>query len=263
MRMPWGLKNRVRAIADQGAEEGQSPRSTLAAIVSRNPEHHGRLVQFVRAVNASGGGYHRLDFGDGVVMLGNYDMHRYVHFYHIPERLDGQSVLDVGAADGYFALECARRGGAVTAMDVDDKVALRTLVPLLNVPLRFALMSVYELDEGFGLFDLVVCGSLLMHLPDPLGALRRIRSVCRGQAVIATACPRHSASSARPVCEFVGEKSAHGDYWHYWNISATALSSMLLAADFSQVTHESHFVLASEPGRTPFATPHVAMAATV
>ena len=39
--------------------------------------------------------------------------------------------------------------------------------------------SVYDLSpERVGSFDVVVCGSLLLHLQDPIGALTAIRSVC-------------------------------------------------------------------------------------
>ena len=42
-------------------------------------------------------------------------------------------------------------------------------------------VSVYELDPGsIGTFDVVVCGSLLLHLRDPLRALEAIRAVCDG-----------------------------------------------------------------------------------
>ena len=42
-------------------------------------------------------------------------------------------------------------------------------------------MSVYDLDpELVGTFDVVVCGSLLLHLRDPFRALEAIRSVCTG-----------------------------------------------------------------------------------
>jgi tRNA (mo5U34)-methyltransferase len=41
--------------------------------------------------------------------------------------------------------------------------------------------SVYELDpEVHGQFDFVFMGSLLLHLRDPIRALERVRSVCRG-----------------------------------------------------------------------------------
>ena len=39
--------------------------------------------------------------------------------------------------------------------------------------------SAYDLSPEFvGTFDVVVCGSLLLHLREPLRALESIRSVC-------------------------------------------------------------------------------------
>jgi tRNA (mo5U34)-methyltransferase len=47
-------------------------------------------------------------------------------------------------------------------------------------------LSVYDLDpSAVGEFDVVVCGSLLLHLKDPVRALEAIRSVCRGQLLSA------------------------------------------------------------------------------
>src|SRR5438270_201044 len=42
-------------------------------------------------------------------------------------------------------------------------------------------LNVYDLSPAeLGTFDVVVCGSLLLHLRDPVRALEAIRSVCEG-----------------------------------------------------------------------------------
>lgn len=196
-------------------------------------------------------------------MQGDYDMNRYVHFYHLPPVLAGKTVLDIGTASGYFALECARRGAAVTAIDVYDKPLLNDLLPLVHADVHYIRKSIYELDEAFGQFDVVICGSLLLHLPDPLGAIERIRSVCAGRAIISTTCPEDSASVSRPVCEFLGVKATDGDYWFYWSLGMVALRRMLLAAGFSKVEHEERFVLATESGRSEYVSPHVVITGVV
>lgn len=231
------------------------------ALTRSSPEDIDRLRQLVEAVNAEGGAYHRLDFGRGLSIAGDYDLRRYLHLLPLPASLAGSRVLDVGTASGFFALECARRGARVTAIDLYDCPLLARLAPLLKADISYVQTSIYDLEPPAAAFDLVVCGSVLLHLPDPVGAIRRIHDVCGGQALISTACPSYSRLTSRPVCELQARKAADGDYFHWWDLGAAALTRMLLAAGFSAVTNVRHFTLRSEPGRAAFATPHVVLRA--
>jgi 2-polyprenyl-3-methyl-5-hydroxy-6-metoxy-1,4-benzoquinol methylase len=222
-----------------------------------SPEIDRRLDEFVQLANAAGGTYHRLDFGHGTVLIGEYDLAKYLPAYHLPGDLQGKSVLDIGTATGYFALECARRGAKVTAVDLSGEPLLASLLPLLKADVTYVQKNIYDLDSGWGQFDLVLCGSLLLHLPDLFGAVQRIRSVCKGEAIVSTACGRDSQTNTRAVCEFRGEKASDGAYWHYWDVGAAALNAMLLAAGFSKVKNTAHFTLTSEPGRTNHVVRHV------
>jgi 2-polyprenyl-3-methyl-5-hydroxy-6-metoxy-1,4-benzoquinol methylase len=220
--------------------------------------------QLVERVNRAGGTYHRLDMGDGLVIEGAYDISKYVHYYGLPSCLDGKAVLDVGTASGYFAIECARRGAQVTAIDIwEDTCLLNGLVETFGLDIRYVQKSIYDVDASFGDYDLVVCGSLILHLPDPFGAIQRIRSVCGGRAIVSTACTDDSATNPAPMCEFTGQRARESDYWAYWRLSAPALRKMFQAAGFARVEGERHFTLATEPGRISFATPHVVMSATI
>lgn len=223
----------------------------------------GAARQLVAQLNGQGGTYHRLDFGDGLVIDGDYDMTNYLPAYHLPERLDGKTVLDVGTASGFFAIETERRGAKVTAIDIWDETLLSRFVRTFQLDITYVTKSVYDLDPSFGTFDLVTCGSLIMHLPDPVGALRALRQVTGDRLILATAATPDSAIATEPVCHFVGQHATDGDYWAYWSLSACALERMLMAAGFSRVERVEHFSLRSEPGRTFYDTPHVAMSAFV
>src|SRR5439155_12710943 len=49
-------------------------------------------------------------------------------------------------------------------------------------------LSVYDLSPAdVGEFDQIYLGSLLIHLRDPIGALERVRSVCRGKLLVCDA----------------------------------------------------------------------------
>jgi SAM-dependent methyltransferase len=150
----------------------------------RRAEH---LRDVVDHINRSGGIYHQIDLGSGLVVKGEYDMTRYIDFYGIPAGLGGRTVLDIGTSSGFFAPECARRGASVTAIDIWEGRVFNTLKKALGLSAHYLQRSIYDLDGSFGRFDIVICRSLLLHLPDVLGTLQRISSVSADIAIIATA----------------------------------------------------------------------------
>jgi tRNA (mo5U34)-methyltransferase len=194
--------------------------------------------------------YHTVELAPGVFTPGRYDHRAYLHHYPLPDDLTGRRALDVGAASGFFSFELERRGAAVTALDLptwmdhDFGPRYRADRPLseaeryLREPLAFAkeargssvdtvYASVYDLDpEIHGMFDLVFCGSMLLHVTDPMRALWRIREVTGGEAIIATGISKDRRK--RPLAEFHG---AHdGTIW--WLPNRTGLERMLEAAGF-------------------------------
>jgi SAM-dependent methyltransferase len=218
----------------------------------------------VDEANRQGGTYHRLDFGDGYVIEGDYEMSKYLPYYQLPEDLSGRTVLDVGTAAGFFAIESERRGGKVTAIDIwPDTCLLAQVIRTFHLGINYVTKNIYDLDESFGQFDLVICGSLLLHLPDPVGALRALRSVTRDRLILSSAATNDSQTTDQPVCHFFGDRATEADYWYYWGFSAFGLERLLLAAGFSRVENVQHFDLTSEPDRMAFATPHVSVSAYV
>ena len=217
------------------------------------------LSRLVLDINSNGGTYHELNLTPDLHIEGDYDMRRYVDVYAISENLSGLKVLDVGTAAGYFALECARRGADVMAIDIWDSPPVRDIARYAARRVTYVKKSLYELDASFGQFDIVICGSVLLHLPDLLGAIRALRTVCRGCLCISTACTADSGQSDRPTCDFIALKGEDGDYYTYWLVSEAALRRMLLIGGFVRVANESHFTLTTNEGRHQFSTPHVVM----
>lgn len=224
-------------------------------------KNYKRCADLVRRNNQAGGTYHQLDLGEGLVIQGDYDMTQYLQYYAIPEDLTGKRVLDVGTASGFFALECARRGGDVTAIDIyaAESALVAAIIDATGLDVKYVQKSIYDLTPDFGQFDLVICGSLLLHLPDQFGAVQRLRSVCSGRLVLSNACTEDSETNPEPICKFLGApgNDAEAAYWHYWSVSGAALKQMLLAAGFAQVSDPVHFILHAVPERKHFATPHV------
>src|SRR5689334_16375741 len=66
--------------------------------------------------------YHTLELAPGVVTEGMFDLRPAIGRYHLPERLDGLRVLDVGTWDGFWAFEMERRGAAeVVGIDLESE----------------------------------------------------------------------------------------------------------------------------------------------
>ena len=89
-------------------------------------------------------------------------------FNYIHPRLVGQSVLDVGCAEGYFSRMLAEKQYAVTALDTNKRriAVTRYLATLNNVQLNYHIGSwqkyMQNLEEGVG-FDNVLMLSVFHH----------------------------------------------------------------------------------------------------
>lgn len=210
--------------------------------------------------------YHTIDLGDGIVTPGIYDHRPYLAHYAIPADLAGKTALDIGTASGFFAFEMERRGARVTATDLPDWTAhdfgpqYRVEGPsdaantYLHAPFDVArqalgssverrLISVYDLaPETVGMFDLVFCGSLLIHLTDPIRALWRIASVTRERAIIATVLAR--APAHQPIAQMTG--FPRGDTW--WAPTRRCLEALVACAGFQGIEWIGEFTLDHRDG---------------
>jgi magnesium-protoporphyrin O-methyltransferase len=115
----------------------------------------------------------------------------------LPQDLRGQRILDAGCGTGALAVEAARRGAHVVAVDLSP-----TLVDLARERLPESLLSspgwgAIEfrsgdmLDPGLGEFDHVVAMDSLIHYRDTdiVSSLARLAARTR-QSIVFTAAPR-------------------------------------------------------------------------
>lgn len=205
--------------------------------------------------------YHTIDLGNGLCTPGAYDHRPYLDRYGIPTDLSGKTVLDIGAASGFFSFEMERYGAQVTAVDLprwydhdfgpnyqpdqsdeDAEIYLREPFEvahhILGSKVQKKFMNVYDLSpETVGVYDWTFCGSLLIHLTDPLKALWNIASVTSEKAIIATSILPEDAD--RPVALMVGHH--RGDGW--WIPTRSCLELMAVAAGFSGIEWYSEFRL--------------------
>ena len=151
--------------------------------------------------------YHTMELGPGVVTPGWFDLRPIVAQLPWPD-VEGKRCLDVGTWDGFLAFEMERRGATeVVAVDIPSHAdwdhlprereqaiaeqgkiqgtkgaGFQIAAEALDSSVRREWISIYDLSpERLGTFDVVVCGSLLLHLRDPFAALQAVRSVCSGE----------------------------------------------------------------------------------
>jgi tRNA (mo5U34)-methyltransferase len=188
--------------------------------------------------------FHTIDLGGGVVTPGEKDTLAEVAHMHLPEDLTGQRVLDIGAYDGFYAFEAERRGAAdVLATDSwtwnwpgsDARGNFDLARAALGSRVRTQDIAVEDLepDAVGGVFDLVLFLGVLYHAPDPLGYLRRVRSVTGGVAVVETLVDLLDVDV--PAMAYYPGAALNEDASNHFGPNALAVEGLLTDAGFSRV----------------------------
>jgi tRNA (mo5U34)-methyltransferase len=205
--------------------------------------------------------YHTIELAPGLVTPGWFDMRPYVKHYGLPERMDGMRVLDVGTWDGFWAFEMERRGAEVFALDVNTEseydwpprrrpevfsdelrgLGFELAHEILGSKVQRVHCNIYDASpEKLGTFDLVFCGTVLLHLRDQLLALERLASVCEGQFLFADEYDRVSSLLPFPVSRYHADRDLAVVFWLP---ARKTWRRMLWTAGFDRVTEHARFRL--------------------
>lgn len=217
--------------------------------------------------------WHSIDMGDGVVSPGRRDLHGMRQKWDamkLPDNaLQGKTVLDIGAWDGYFSFEAERQGASrVVALDryvyqldlghsadygrmlaggaietlripgfysphkLPTKRGFDTAHMLLQSKVELVLDDLMTVDPvAIGAFDVAFYLGGLYHMADPLGALRRLALLTRGLAVIETA-GIDTPDIEAAMFEFYGASELNNDGSNWWAPNGPGLVAMCKAAGF-------------------------------
>ena len=117
----------------------------------------------------------------------------------LPDDLRGCRLLDAGCGTGALAVEAARRGADVTAVDISPTLIgiARERLPERLGDGRINFLAGDMLDRKLGTFDHVVAMDSLIHysLPDMVGMLARLAEMSRS-GIHFTYAPRTPALAA-------------------------------------------------------------------
>jgi len=218
---PFGLRQPASPLDWPDLDNLDDPRA-LQARIDRIPIWH-----------------HKFELPGGVWTKGTFKPQDRLHRFGIPERLDGQSVLDVGAWDGFYTFECERRGAQVTSADTWNPEHFVTSEgyavahKVLKSKARPIRVSVHDLDPAVhGQFDLVLFFGVLYHLTNPFEALQKLRAVTKRTLIVETASDMRLA--IRPALGFYPGAELENDNTNWFAPNASALEGMCRAAGFRE-----------------------------
>lgn len=185
--------------------------------------------------------YQTIDLGNGITTKGADNTPVRLKRLAMPANLQGQTVLDIGAWDGFFSFEAERRGAArVLATDRwqeqgwDSKAGFEFARTVLESRVEDQDISVYDITPGtVGEFDVVLFLGVLYHLKDPLLALERVAAVTKSLLIVETAVDLLHVR--RPAMAFYPNAELNGDSSNWWAPNLACLESMLHTCGFREI----------------------------
>lgn len=211
---------------------------------------------------ALGPWFHNLDL-NGVMtapdhFLGDYPAVKWRRFGNaIPTDLAGKSVLDIGCNAGFYAIEMKRRGAdRVVGVDWDPAylAQARFAAEVVGVDIELRQLSVYDIAELGGRFDIVLFMGVLYHLRHPLLALDLLHEHVVGDLLVFQSMLRGSDEVAAleddypieergifddpafPRLHFV-ERRYSNDPTNWWIPNRACMEAMLRSSGFAVLEH--------------------------
>ncbi len=206
--------------------------------------------------------YHTFDLPGGIATPGMFDLRTVAKKLPLPASLEGKRCLDAAACEGFWTVQLAHRSAdQVVSLDLpytDEQdwqglqstetrrrgsglanqhfELVRRALRLTNVE-RID-MNLYDVSpERLGTFDYVFLGNVLIHLADPVRALRALRTTMRPGSELL------SLEATSLALTLLAPRLALGQLWdwddqpRWWTPNKAAHRRLLQAAGFEIVDH--------------------------
>ena len=102
--------------------------------------------------------------------------------------VEEKHILDVGTGKGRFAIELAKRGAKVTAVDISEEMlaiaSKRALEQKMSRTIIFEVGDAEDIKFPANFFDHVICIQTLMHIPNPLKCLKELARVAKQNGLV-------------------------------------------------------------------------------
>ncbi|SHE89163.1 tRNA (mo5U34)-methyltransferase [Ferrithrix thermotolerans DSM 19514] len=186
--------------------------------------------------------YHRIELPHGIVTPGVYDPREMLTRIKLPN-LEGRTVLDIGAWDGFWSFEAKKRNASLvlatdsyswTGEGWGDKRGFLLAREALGLDVEDLEIDVMSLSPNeVGRFDVVFFLGVLYHLRDPIGALEKVASVTSDMLILET----ESSLSWLPMpaaAVFPGTE-LNEDPTNWWSFNERAIVALLRSVGFRRV----------------------------
>lgn len=203
----------------------------------------GSSLEQIRSEVAKIHWFQQIDLGNGIVTPGDEHSPGKLPVLGMPDNLEGWSVLDVGAWDGFFSFAAESRGARdVLATDYfcwggggwGTQAGFNLARRALRSRVRSKRIDVLDHSpETVGVFDLVLFLSVLYHMRHPFLALEKIASVTGKMLILETHidmldCPR-------PAMAFYPGGELGGDVTNWCGPNPAMIEAMLKLVGFRKV----------------------------
>jgi tRNA (mo5U34)-methyltransferase len=143
--------------------------------------------------------FHTIDLGSGIQTQrdmahggdSNYPQHLWARVRRmLPVELSGMRVLDVGCNAGFFSTEMKRLGASyVLGIEAVPRYLeqAKLVRDALHLDIDLRELSVYEVAENLGTFDVTLFLGVLYHLKHPLLGLEKLAAVTKGTLIVESA----------------------------------------------------------------------------
>jgi SAM-dependent methyltransferase len=235
--------------------------------------------------------YHTLDLPGFGEQKGEWDLRGRFADYSDHYDFTGKSVLDIGTGSGFLSFS-AEQGGATDVVSFDmDSTIRQDFLPfrdkpyfqdradlvkqrdwwlnqwknaywlshrLLDSKARTFYGDVYDMPEGLGQFDVVILGSILEHLADPIKAMTSAAKRSSHTILIVTPMiesddriARFEGDCMRPDDDYVFWTYSEGIYHHVLNMLGFDIAKIArfeFTANWSEEPEVRHVITAVKKG---------------
>lgn len=169
----------------------------------------------------------------------------------LPESLEGLSVLDIGAWDGYYSFGCEKLGAKrVVASDkfvwtpnhmVDWNISdsgFKFAKKHLNSKVEQLFASVEELDPvTHGKFDIVMMLGVIYHAKDPIGYLQKAFDMSNDLVIIESHVDLMDLQY--PAARYYIHDELNNDITNFWGPNALAVRGMMQDIGYKDITEKT------------------------